>query len=550
MNRLLTSALLLALTITTTAQFSIDGRQVAYDSLSHTILACVPQSVYGTDLEARISLNDDCRLLMIGGQVITDHYTFRRVSPQHTYFTSMATADGRIISANIMFTTLPIVQLKGTFGYDYVRGQLLVTSPDSSLTQHFTPRVKWRGGTTNGWDRHKRNYKIKLDADHTFFALRNDDTWLLDAGQADVFRLRNLIANEIWSDFATPPYYADKKQKARSSISGRVVEVFLGDEYRGIYAFTENMDRKQMKLKKADEATAEVHGCLWKAVSHSLAAVFGGYSTPWDSHSETWEGYEVKYPELNDNDSTDWSTLAQAIDFSARSSEADFLAHCEEYFDLPVIIDYFLFQNVLSAADNNGKNIFWAVYDKAVDKKLTPAVWDLDCSVGQPWVTKFNEEAVRPDYRLEYSITLIERLIYEMGHSHFTQQAIDRYRELRQGVFSADSLQRRYRHYRDLLASCGADKREQQRWSGDTDIDGRTIDFEAHTQYICEWIDQRLDYLDQRFDEMDLNLGISSHTPQPATHSRIYSITGQQTDPSHAAKHTIYVKNGKKYTVR
>ena len=34
---------------------------------------------------------------------------------------------------------------------------------------------------------------------------------------------------------------------------GEVVEVYLNDEYRGIYCFTECMDRKQLKLKKFDQ---------------------------------------------------------------------------------------------------------------------------------------------------------------------------------------------------------------------------------------------------------------------------------------------------------
>lgn len=550
MNRLLIVILAAMLSASTRAQFSIEGREVAYDSLSHTLLATIPQHLYGSDLNARISIHDDCTLLMINGQVISDSYHFSNLSPTHRYMTSLAMSDGRIISGNIMFTTLPIVQLKGTFGYDYAEGQLLVMNPDSLTTETFVPQIKWRGGTTNAYDRHKRNYKIKLPEDHSFFGLRDDNNWLLDAGQADVFRLRNLIANEIWNDFATKPYYADKKQKARSCISGQVVEVFLNDEYRGVYAFTENLDRKQMKLKKLDAETGQVHGCLWKAKSHTMAAVFGGYYNDYDNLSETWEGFEAKYPDLSDLDSTDWSTLVSAIEFSARSSNEDFVVQYADYFDEPVVIDYFIFQNALSAADNNGKNMFWAVYDKATDKKITPAVWDLDCTAGQRWVTKYNSDAVKPDYRIEYSTTLVERLLYELQHKDFTQKTIDRYRQLRQNVFSTDSLCSRYRYYRQLLQQCGADKRETARWSGDSDIDGEPIDFDAETDYICNWIGQRMAYLDQCFDEMDNSLGISSPLQQQAD-TRVYTITGQQvSSQTMNRRRGIYIKNGHKYIIR
>ena len=547
MNRLVIALLTLFFTLTIHAQFSIDGREVGYDSLSHIILATVPERVYGTDLNARVQLDDNCTLLMINGQQITDSYTFHNVSPTHRYMTSLALSDGRILSGYIMFTCLPIVHLRGTFGYSYQEGQFLLCHPDSNKTETLTPQIKWRGATTNTPDRHKRNYKIKFPEDHSFFGLRNDNNWLLDAGQADVFRLRNLIANEIWGDFATPPYYADKKSKARTSIRGQVVEVFLNEEYRGIYAMTENIDRKQMKLKKFDAETGEIHGCLWKTKDHGLASVMGGYHLLYDNHSETWEGIEAKYPDLNDLDSIDWSTLCEAITFSARSSNDDFVNHYTEYFDEPVTIDYFIFQNVLSAADNNGKNMFWAVYDKAADKKLTLAVWDLDCSAGQRWVTKYNPDAVHPDYRLEYSITLIERLLYELHHEEYTQKTIDRYWQLRYTVFHADSLCERYQHYNNLLQYCGAANREANRWSGDSDIDGETIDFNAETQYICNWIPQRLAYLDQCINEMTEKLSIREAT-EKARDQRLYNITGQRV--THQQRPGLYIRNGKKYIVR
>jgi len=129
---------------------------------------------------------------------------------------------------------LPIIKLTGDFGYDYQDGIVSIIYPDGSSQDSLTARIKWRGGSTNAEDRHKRNYKIKFMDDHRFFGLRNDDNWILDAGQADVFRLRNLIATELWNDFATKPYYSNKEPEVLSGVRGKVVEVYLNDEYRGI----------------------------------------------------------------------------------------------------------------------------------------------------------------------------------------------------------------------------------------------------------------------------------------------------------------------------
>ena len=50
------------------------------------------------------------------------------------------------------------------------------------------------------------------------------------------------------------------------------MEVYLNDEYRGIYSFTENMDRKQMKLKKFDK-NGTIRGVLWKSKDYGSSSM-------------------------------------------------------------------------------------------------------------------------------------------------------------------------------------------------------------------------------------------------------------------------------------
>ena len=49
---------------------------------------------------------------------------------------------------------------------------------------------------------------------------------------------------------------------------------------------------------------------------------------------------------------------------------------------MPVLIDYAIFIQFLISIDNGVNNIYWVIYDREVDKKLTLAVWDLDWSLG------------------------------------------------------------------------------------------------------------------------------------------------------------------------
>lgn len=451
-----------------------------------------------------------------------------------------------LIIINICITihaqnSLPIIKLTGNFGYDYQEGTVTILYPDGSSNDNLSARIKWRGGTTNVEGKHKRNYKIKFNEDHNFFGMRNDNNWILDAGQADVFRLRNRIATELWNDFARKPYYINEEPKALSAVRGEVVEVYLNDEYMGIYSFTECMDRKQMKLKKF-ENNGLIHGTLWKTTGYGSSMM---YQVPdsYDNTLPTMDTFEAKYPELDDLPETDYSTIWNAINFVVNSSDDEFRDKIYEYFDIPVIIDYYLFVNVLSAIDNIGKNMYWAVYDKQVDKKITPAVWDLDLSVGSHYLEHYAEGFSSPEFGATDVLNIITRM-KELDVDNFNSKVKQRYAELRKSHFSPDNLIARYQAYYDLLKRSGAANREAERWSGDTDILGATIDFDAEILYISDWITKRIKYLDEKIYDYhnSTNLGTINRYPQPAT--TLYNINGYKI--SKYNNKGIYIINGKK----
>ena len=443
------------------------------------------------------------------------------------------------IIASAQTNTLPVIRLAGQFSNDYQSGTVSLYLPDGTSQELMEATIKWRGGTTNTENTHKRNYTIKFSEDQQFFGLRKDNKWLLDASNADVFRLRNKIATDLWNDMAHKPYYATQEPKALSGVRGQVVEVYLNDEYMGIYSFTECMDRKQLKLKKYNKETGEIRGGLWKAVGWGNAMMWD--CEPYDNHSETWGEFEVKYPELDDVPETDYSTLYNAIDFVAHSSDADFISHVSDYFDMPVVIDYYIFLYVLNAFDNRGKNMYWAVYDKTQDKKLTIAVWDLDGSAGQRWIDQWIPDSSTPDYPFTDNINLYNRL-RQLNADAFNEKVLARYQQLRATCLSTDSLIKRYQDYYEILKNTGASQREEERWSGDSDVRGEEISFQKETAYITDWITRHMQYLDDNVFTTTTNISypaVSSHQTD------FYNLNGQRIK---AQQKGIYIWKGKKVT--
>lgn len=530
------------------AQLRIDNRPVMYDSESNIMLVTIPQEDFGSSKRYKIELEEGWSKLKINGSTVGDSYYFNSITGGKKYSMTIKNKDQFVVTSSITFTFLPILQLTGDFGYDYQEGTVSLYTPDGEIKEALTGKLKWRGGTTNTDDKHKRNYKIKFDEDVQLFGLRKDNNWILDAGQADLFRVRNRIATELWNDMATKPYYADKEPEALSGVRGQMVELFLNKEYRGIYCLTEAMDRKQMKLKKVDKNTGEIKGCLYKSEGYG-ASLMSKYPDTYNNNSETWDTFEIKYPELDDtqNGETDWSTLWNAINFVATSSDNDFKEHIAEYFDIPVIIDYYIFINVLNAFDNVGKNMFWAVYDKTKDKKLTPGVWDLDATVGQKWVSdhlKGTYGAYSPDYDMSAHTNLTRRLA-ELDVDGFNDKVVKRYHELRQNILSTDNLIARYTQYFDRIYLSGAAAREENKWSEDTDIKEEELNFEQEIYYISYWLARHLVYLDQtRFllKENETITGIK-HQQNMQQEKTIYNLQGQKIK---TPRKGIFIMDGKK----
>ena len=348
---------------------------------------------------------------------------------------------------------------------------------------------------------------------------------------------------------AQKPYYAYIEPDALSGVRGRMVELFLNKEYRGIYCLMECMDRKQMKLKKVDKQTGEIHGALYKSEGYGASMMYS-YSSTYDNKSETWDTFEVKYPELDDAEETDWSTLWNAINFVATSSDADFRNHVADYFDIPVLIDYYVFLNVLNACDNVGKNMFWAVYDKAQDKKLTPAVWDLDLTTGSKMLDYYlpgTAGIYSPEYEMPINIKLFSRL-KNLNVDQFKNKAIKRYHELRNDVLSTDRMISRYTDYFDQIYLSGAASREEDKWSEDSDVKGEVINFENEIYYISYWLARHLTYLEEhQFKNIDEPTTYIQSVAPTKTSAHTYNLYGQKIGESYRG---IYIKDGKKYIAK
>ncbi|MBQ1486200.1 MAG: CotH kinase family protein, partial [Muribaculaceae bacterium] len=325
---------------------NIGGHRAPLDTLNNTWLCSIPQSQFGSDFEAVVSFDESIVSLFIEDSELQsgDSYVFTGIEGGKQYPVVAMMGGDSIMIGNITFTWLPVVELTGTFGNDYTRGYVTVSEPDSAFAEPMFAKVKWRGGATNVDGSHKRNYHIKFlneedttKQNHRFFGLRNDNSWILDAGQVDFLRIRNRINSDLWLDMARKPWYADSIANVRNGSRGHMVEVLLNGAYVGIYNMCEPIDRKQLKIQRYDvddKNRVTIHGVLWKADSWTTTV---NMSNPKVSTGVTsWDGFQIKYPDYSEIFAYHWRSLYNAVWFANRADTNFALRDSMSYyFDLP-----------------------------------------------------------------------------------------------------------------------------------------------------------------------------------------------------------------------
>lgn len=509
-------------------------------------------------------------------------------------------------SSTLRFTYLPLVEIKVPTcnGKTYTTGSLCVTAATTQgFDSTFIAAFKYRGASSSNYP--KRSYAIKLrDAygnsiDRKILGYRSDNNWILDAMYIDRACMRNRVSTDLWNDYSVKPYYADRENKVRTGTRGEFVEVFLNGSYWGLYCMTEKMDRKQLKLKKyvpASESTTyktEPHGFLYKSKDWSYEVLMGHKpderTFPYTEVSkvnnklgqESWCGFEQKYPDAKD-EYVDWTPLRDAVNFVATTDvQSTFDREIGNYFDLPILRDYYLLIELALATDNHGKNMFFYAYDQAgaEGNKISVCPWDMDGTFGQNWEadTTYTQNTQQDFEEMLWNhehgqLTLFLNL--KMGSLGWRKMLADRYCELRPTFFDPDKLAQRFLDYASLFADGYADIREQKKWGSSQGRIHKKLQWGA--QYAARWVKNRIKYMDKRYGYEPVIDGINDAKAEAyfaaqggagaiavnvgkAQTIRIYSVSGALArtvqveagfTPIQGFTPGVYVVNGTKVIVR
>jgi len=413
-----------------------------------------------------------------------EHYDFGTSFIDDEYYISVTKNNLDIEYYSLFFTTLPTASIITTgeiIDDPKILSKIYINDSKQNFSHQSWTGIELRGATAQTFP--KKSYDLELWEDEeginsskiNLFELRSDDDWHLDAMFVDLSRTRNILSMNTWSSFARAEHLL-KTEDAILAQRGQLLELFINQEYHGIYSFNEQIDRKQLGLKKNG-------GILYKTEYWSPEVRFLSIESEPDN-SIIWNGYEIEY--ANDLNTNNWYPIYDLVSLVAYSDDSTFYNSVEALIDIDNSIDIWIFLNAILANDNIGKNMYIFKYDE--HSKLSFAPWDLDLTFGNknsPYSVDDPDDAILTN-------NLYDRL-FELNVNNYKNKVKIRWNELySNGLFESIifDLQSKI----NQITQSEAGNRENFRWGIETN-------YNQKFDYINSWLETRFVFFDSYINE-------------------------------------------------
>ncbi|MDJ0364671.1 CotH kinase family protein [Hymenobacter sp. H14-R3] len=462
---------------------TIDPQFAHVDSAKHLVLINAPVHQLNAG-------HDTLRALRLRGQEFVLAQPVARVNTRQAY---PATAGSTHYT--LYFTQLPIIEINTHYQIVDEPGVRAVFSlvDTAGTAMQSAMGIEIRGGWSQSLPKKSYGFDLWADTlgtasqDLALLGMRTNSKWNLQAMYTDQLRLRSKVAYELWDEM-NKLYYQAKEPDAKNGIALAYAELFLNGSYQGIYSLTERVDRKQLKLKKYNKG---IQGELYKGINAADGASTFVSVPPIDNSSLIWGGFEYKEP----SELTDWANLRSFVDLVVNGSDAEFYNQYQSLFRLDNAVDYFIFINLLRAADNTGKNAYIAKYKPNEPYFYVP--WDLDGTFGNNW---FGANDAETDDLL--SNGFYDRLQKDYAPGGFRAALASRWAELRASVVTKEHIVAKFTQHNQYLLASNVYEREHLAWP-DYQYDT------AQLTYPANWLTGRIAYLDSVFIKPHAALGVA-----------------------------------------
>ena len=272
---------------------------------------------------------------------------------------------------------IPVVRITTDGGkgiYDkknYVPGTITITDPEKmySDVEEFSGRMGIRGRGNSTWSFPKKPWKVKLDSKAELLGMPADKEWALLANYADRTLVRNIVAmklSEICGFSWTPRM--------------RSVEVYLNDEYQGVYTLCEH------KKVSSDRVDIELVG----ENDNSGDAVTGGYYLEIEEQQDettcwwTSMGVPMMFSDPEEPTSQQLAYvkgLFESFEQALWANDWSESTGYPKYIDVDSFVDYYIVQELTKNIDGNLRKSSFITKERGKKMEMYH-LWDFDLTLG------------------------------------------------------------------------------------------------------------------------------------------------------------------------
>ena len=325
-----------------------------------------------------------------------------------------------------------------------------------------------RGNTSRTYE--KKGYKLSLKKQNkngeivedkkSLFGLRNDDEWLLNAMYTDSSKIRDKLSADIWAEIGA---YQEEFPEAYFGTRMTYVEVFFNHEYWGLYVLMEPVDSKQLDRTKEGEGGQEEYS--YKSVTPQDVSTEELLNQ--EAYGETLSGFELKGSHTV-IDRTSWEPLLSYLELRDLSDDEAFAAAASELTDREGALDIWIYLQAVLGIDNRGKNMYYVAKNRGNRQVVYFAPWDMDITWGDALSEGTGDNVwdvglFTALYSERINWSFGDRLI-ELDVDGSCDYVSERWKELRQGVLSDESLTEEIDGLIHQVRDSGALERDAERW--------------------------------------------------------------------------------------
>ena len=209
--------------------------------------------------------------------------------------------------------------------------------------------IRGRGNRT--WEYEKKPYKINLDREESLLGFGKSREWVLLAEYRDPSFMRTALMFGL-AHLAGMPY----------SLNCKHVELYVDDEYQGVYVLAESVQRSPSRINIADDGFIIEDDQYWESEPLSFESPLGVHFT-------------FKYPKPGNLDEGRLKTISAYI---GRMESALSSGNVEDYLDLDSFAQWYIVMELLGVYD---PNIYYVLKSKGGKLMMGP-VWDAESALG------------------------------------------------------------------------------------------------------------------------------------------------------------------------